>query len=270
MNLFYVKCPALINIYLNGFCNNNEKLSRVNDTIDIYDEVEVMVSRKSMESKIYLDNALLIGNNVIMDAINNFYDYTKLPHNGISVNVKKNIPVQINFNCLDSVAAGVILALNMHYHTGLFQSQLYEIAKNTSPLVLQYMYGGYHKVDVNDKIVYHKKESIHDTYLIALGNKKDDWGEDINFNDLGSNVPYNNHFYNYLEQMAPSELLDLKNRLLALKADKVTINGTNNSVVAYFSNHHDRFSAREELKKQKVKSLVVNSCEGIKIRRKCI
>lgn len=268
MHVFNVMCPSSVTIYLNG-SSDNEKIVRVIDTIDVYDEIEVIVSSKSMVSKIYLNGMLLIGNNLITKAINSFFNYTKLPPQGISVKIDKKVPYQLDSNGLDSIAAGVILALNMYYHLNLSDKDLYEIATHISLDVYYYIVGGYHKIKSNNDMVYHNK-SIHDSYLIAVSKSKDNWSEGINIDDFQSDVSYNNRFYNCLEQMAPDELRELKDKLLELKADKVCINGINNSIVAHFYNHHDRFNAKEELKKQKVKSLVVQPCDGIKIRHRYI
>jgi len=264
MHVFSVMCPSSVTIYLNG-SDDNEKIVRVIDTIDVYDEIEVIVSRKSMISKIYLNGVLLIGNNLITKAVNSFFSYTKLPPYGVCVKIDKKVPSELDSNSLDSIAAGVILSLNMHYHLNLSDKNLYEIATHVSPNVYYYIVGGYHKIKGNTDIVSHNK-SIHDSYLIAVSKNKDNWSERININDFQNDISYNNRFYNCLEQMAPNELRELKDKLLDLKADKVCINGLNNSIVAHFYNHHDRFKAKEELKKQKVKSLIVNSCDGIKIR----
>lgn len=263
MNVFNVICPASVTIYLNGL-SDNEKIARVIDTIDVYDEIEVIVSSKSLVSKIYLNGILLIENNLIIKAINSFYNYTKLPPHGVCVKIDKKVPHELAFNNFDSIAAGVILALNMHYHLNLSDKDLDEIASHVSPNVYYYVLGGYCKINSNNDVISGGK-SIHDSYLIALGKSKDNWSQGINISDFGRDVSYNNRFHNCLEQMAPNELRKLKDKLLDLKADKVCINGINNSVVAHFYNHHDRFKAREELKEQKIKSLISKPCDGIKI-----
>ena len=266
MNVFNVECPSVINLYLNG---DNGMITKVIDTGDIYDEVEVMISSKSTVSKIYLNGTLLIGNNLINKAINSFFNYTKLPPHGVSVKIDKKVPYELDFNNLDGIAAGVIISLNKHYRLNLDDKSLYEIASQVSPNVYYYIKGGYHRINGNNDMFWHNK-SIYDSYLIALLKNMNNWSDGLNVNDFTSDVSYNNHFYNCLEQKAPDELRELKEKLLSLNADKVCINGVNNSVVAYFSNYHDRFKAREELKKQKVKSLVAKPCDGIKIMHRYI
>jgi len=268
MNVFNVKCPSSITIYLNG-SYDNEKIVKVIDTIDVFDDIEVMISSKSLASKIYLNGILLIGNNLINKAINSFFNYTKLPPHGVSVKIDKKVPFELDSNNFDSIAAGVIMALNKHYHLNLDNKSLYEIASLISPNIYYYISGGYHKFIGNSDLVSSNK-SIHDSYLIVLSESNNNWSEGININDFVSDISYNNRFYNCLETMAPSELRNLKDKLLELKADKVCINGLSNSVVAYFYNHHERFKAREELKNQKVKSLVVKPCDGIKITHRYI
>ena len=58
-----VKCPALVNFYYNI---ENSDIVTVNDNIDLCDEVDVSVDNRYDTSRIYLNNKLLLGDNLII------------------------------------------------------------------------------------------------------------------------------------------------------------------------------------------------------------
>ena len=185
------------------------------------------------------------------------------------VRINKQIPKQVHMEEFDNIASGVILALNTYYQLELSKYELIEIASLVSKILPLFLYDGYYQIYNCGEKATELKENRSDNYLIALSNLKDNWASSIDLNDISSNnIKYTSQFYNCLECMAPNELVDLKNRLLELKADKVSINGTSNSVVACFNNRHNRFIAREELKKEKIKTFVCNPVDGIKISRR--
>lgn len=265
MKYIDLKCPALISFYYNI---ENGNLITVNDTVDLCDEVEVSVDNRYDTSRIYLNNKLLLGDNLIKKAINTFFEYTNTSRDNIVVRVNKQIPEQIDLKELDNIAAGVILGLNIYYRLNLSNEELIQIGllvNNTIPLFIN---GGYQQI-CNYQMICRLEEDRCEEYLIVLSNIKDNWADTLDYGNLLVNdINYTGQFYNILESMAPNELVELKNRLLELKADKVSVNGTSNSVVACFNDRHNRFIAREELKKEKIKTILCRPVDGIKVSRR--
>lgn len=260
-----LKCPALVNFYYNI---NNGNITMINDTVDLYDEVEISAHSKHI-SKIYINNKLIIGDNLILKAIKVFFDYTHLPITGIIVKINKHIPEQMELFRLDNIAIGVILALNTYYKLELNERELIKIASLVSKELPLFLYSGYLQISNFGETVIKLEENRCDNYLVALSNLKDNWRVSLDLNSFSNNdISYTGQFYNCLETMAPRELLELKNRLLELKAKKVSINGISNSVIACFNNQHERFIAREALKNQKIKTLICKPVDEIKISRR--
>ena len=263
MKYIDLKCPALINFY----CNiENGNIITVNDYVDLCDLVELSISMRYEVSKAYINNVLLLGDNVVLKAIKAFFAYTNLPINGVIVKIKKQIPEQVDLKGLDNIAAGVILALNTYYRLDLSNEDLIQIGLLVNKKIPLFIYGGYQQVCNYIENMCRLEENRCEEYLIVLGRLKDNWADTLDYSNLLVNdINYTGQFYNCLENMAPSELLYIKERLLRLKADKVCINGTSNSVVASFSDRHNRFFAREELKREKIKTLICKPVDGIKV-----
>ena len=271
MNLFTLKCPARICTYLNNNHNDGlHQIQSISDTIDIYDEVSLSFSTKSHIPMIYLNNKLMIGENIISKTINFFYEYTNIEMEGIVIHINKKIPFQIDLNNLDCIAASILIALNINYHLNYTQQQLIELSSLISKNIPQYILGGY-QIRYNDgQIDFEEIGNHYDNYLIVLSNRLEPWIISPNQDGDKKTCQVDNQFYNYLESQAPQELLALKQMLINYSATNICINGISNSLIAFFESHHDRFRVREKLKDEKIKTIICRPCSGILVERKFV
>lgn len=276
MKTVLVDCPARVNLSLK--INETGEFKRICDTIDIYDKLEVSVSKSIDINKLNIVNNHQaninlvmnsehrnINNSVILKAIDAFFKYTGITGYGTKIMLTKNIPSHIGVGGSYSDAAGVIIALNEFFDLDLSKQDLINIAKLVHPSVPYFIYGGYKEIS-GEKIDIAKKK-LGNKYLLGISNLSINWEYILN-NNIKPQILDTKEMYNCYEWMLPEELKEIKRILLEAKAKYASVNGVSSSVVGIFNDQHQRYEALESLRKKEIDTITCKSCEGIIIKRK--
>ena len=98
MKIFKVQSPAMINFYLDRNRITNE-IIKVNDMIYLYDDVEVIFSKRVMKSRVICQKKLMIGDSLILQISNVFY-YTNIKPQSITINISKKYLLKLIWEVL--------------------------------------------------------------------------------------------------------------------------------------------------------------------------
>lgn len=276
MKTVLVDCPARVNLSLE--INETGEFKRICDTINIYDELEISVSKSFDVNRLNIVNNHKanvnvtmnnehrnINTSVILKAIDAFFKYTGITGYGTKIMLKKNIPSHIGLGGSYSDAAGVIISLNEFFDLDLSKQDLINIAKLVHPSVPYFIYGGYKEIS-GEKIDIAKKK-LGNKYLLGISNLNTNW-DYILKNNIKPQIIDTKEMYNCYEWMLPEELKEFKRILLEAKAKYASINGVSSSVVGIFNDQHQRYEALESLRDRHIDTITCKSCEGIIIKRK--
>lgn len=277
MKTVLVDCPARVNLSLK--INETDEFKRICDTIDIYDKLEVSVSKSIDINKLNIVNNHKaninlvmtsehrnINNSVILKAIDAFFKYTGITGYGTKIMLTKNIPSHIGLGGSYSDAAGVIIALNEYFDLDLSKQDLINIASLVHPSIPYFIYGGYQEIN-GDKEIKDANKKLGNKYLLGISNLNVNWDYILKSN-IKPQILDTNNMYNCYEWMLPEELLEIKRILLEAKAKYASVNGISSSVVGVFSDSHQRFEALENLRNKHIDTITCKSCEGIIVKRK--
>lgn len=229
-----VMCPARVTLFYNnlGFDNNNKhKFKLVNQTVDIYDVLEITEFKNddtgieiiSDSKDIPFDNE-----NICYKACQLFLKYTGIKTNSLKIFLDKKIPVSMGFAGSSSDAAGLLIGLNKYYKTNLTERELLLLAFELGYEVPYFIVSGY--ASINDSLKIEKlHENPYSNYLIIKPNISIDKKElllkldDSNVSEINSSGRI---IYNDFSKYMPDELSRLKRFLETYPSINYTLLGS--------------------------------------------
>lgn len=268
-----VLAPAKINLTLDvtgkrpdGYHN----IETVMQTVDLYDEVTI-TDNDSGEITISCnyEGVPCDESNICYKAAKRFFDYNKMDVKGVHIDINKRIPTQAGLAGGSSDGAAVILGLNAMFGTMLNVKEMHEIAEKIGADVPFCLVGGTklctgigttikklptfrceniviakpNAVSVSTADAYRKVDALnpHPSYTNEM--VKSLYSRDIFritttiFNDfeLALKIP---------------EVIDLKGKMLKLKARGVGMSGSGSAVFAVFTSTRRAKKCYEELKEK--------------------
>lgn len=268
-----VLAPAKINLTLDvtgkrpdGYHN----IETVMQTVDLYDEV-TMTDNDSDEITISCnyEGVPCDESNICYKAAKRFFDYNKMDVKGVHIDINKRIPTQAGLAGGSSDGAAVILGLNAMFGTMLNVKEMHEIAEKIGADVPFCLVGGTklctgigttikklptfrceniviakpNAVSVSTADAYRKVDALnpHPSYTNEM--VKSLYSRDIFritttiFNDfeLALKIP---------------EVIDLKGKMLKLKARGVGMSGSGSAVFAVFTSTRRAKKCYEELEEE--------------------
>ena len=136
------RAPAKLNLFLNIVKKRSDgyhDIQSIFHLIDLYDELSFK-KRKDNLINLSCNNKKIVTNNIIIEAINTFLEYTGVKKIGMDIYLKKNIPIGGGLGGGSSDAATCLIALNELYNTKLKFSQLNILAKKIGSDVPFFLY----------------------------------------------------------------------------------------------------------------------------------
>ncbi len=268
-----VLAPAKINLTLDVTGKRSDgyhNIETVMQTVDLYDEVTI-TDNDSGEITISCnyEDVPCDESNICHKAAKRFFDYNKMDVKGVHIDINKKIPTQAGLAGGSSDGAAVILGLNAMFGTMLNVKEMHEIAEKIGADVPFCLVGGTklctgigttikklptfrceniviakpNAVSVSTADAYRKVDALnpHPSYTNEM--VKSLYSRDIFritttiFNDfeLALKIP---------------EVIDLKGKMLKLKARGVGMSGSGSAVFAVFTSTRRAKKCYEELKEK--------------------
>ena len=126
-----LKTPAKINITLdiNGVTSNGyHTLKMITQTISMFDYI-LIFKNDTGQIKIFSKGIKIPKNreNIMYKAVSEFFNYTNIPFDGITIKIEKNIPIEAGLGGGSSDAAATLIGLDKLFNTNLSTDQLQSI-----------------------------------------------------------------------------------------------------------------------------------------------
>ncbi len=269
MNKITVKCPAKINLFLNivGTKDNMHLLNMINNTVDLYDVLEVEMLEDNLGNiKLECDNPV-----IPIDEKNSVYKSLKLMMDEFSINnsfnvfIKKRIPLEAGMGGESTDAAGVMVAVNKLCNLNLSIDDLCKLGIRIGSDVPYCIYGGAACVKSLGDVI--SRTSIAYKYYVVIK-------PDFSMNTKEAFKKYDEAVSEYrvlkekighndFEIIIP-EIVSIKNDLMIEGAVCSNMTGSGTAVVGCFDNRETQESAYSKLS-SKYKVYKVCSCNGIEI-----
>ncbi len=228
-----ILCPAKINLFLNvlGIKNNMHELLLINQTIDLYDEIELIINNNKNIKIESDDNIPLDENNSIYKAAKLLKDEYKIKE-GLTFKVKKRIPTEAGLGGESTDAAGTILLLNEYYNLNLDKEKMSKLGIKIGSDVPFFINAGYKKVkSIGDVIEIPETNNPFNSYIIIkpyfglstkeMFNKIDK----TEFKKISTDkLPYNDFM-----KVVPEKIVNIKEYLDKNKIKNHTLSGSGSS-----------------------------------------
>lgn len=261
-----IKCPAKINLFLNviGIKGSMHELCLVNQTIGIYDEIELIITN---------DNAIKIESidDIPLDETNSIYKAAKLfketynISDGFLFKVKKNIPIAAGLGGESTDAAGTLILLNNYYKLNKSKEELAKLGIKIGSDIPFFIYSGYKEVlSIGDIIKEPRIKNPFNWYIII----KPDYGlctkemykkiDSYPFKKIDINkMPYNDFM-----KVVPNSIIDIKNYINSLNISNHTLSGSGSAYYIALDKRNIRLykQIKDKFKNYNVK--IVKNCNG--------
>ena len=265
-----ILCPAKINLFLNvvGLKGNMHDLVLLNQTVNLYDEIELTVTKVSTITIVSDDDIPLDETNSIYKAAKLFLSTMSIS-DGISFHVKKRIPVEAGLGGESTDAAGTLLLLNAYYHLNLSIDELCKMGIQIGSDVPFFLHSGFCQVtSIGDEI---SKPSIlnpYQYYVVVKPNfglsTKDMFQriDSLPFERVGmENLPWNDFM-----KVVPESILSIQKGFLDLGLSHHTLSGSGSS-------YYVALKEKDDVLFQQIKSLypeyqvfLLENCDGFDIK----
>jgi len=229
-----VLCPAKINLFLNvlGLTDNNmHRLFLVNQTVDLYDEIDFELNK---------DDSIVLKSNddIPLDEKNSVYKAASLFRetynikDGFIFDIKKHIPIEAGLGGESTDAAGVLLLLNKYYKLNISVEELSVLGSKIGSDVPFFIHSGFKFVTSTGTIVNEASISNPFNYYIIV---KPNYGlstkemfhkidsEEYKEVDIGK-LPYNDFM-----KVVPQSILDIKDYFNSIDLTNHTLSGSGSS-----------------------------------------
>lgn len=268
-----VLAPAKINLSLDvtgkrpdGYHN----IETVMQAVDLYDEVTITDNDSgNIAISCNYDGVPCDERNICYKAAKRFFDYNKMDVKGVNIDINKNIPTQAGLAGGSSDGAAVIMGLNAMFNTMLKQQDMHEIAEKIGADVPFCLVGGT-KLCTGIGTTIKKLPTFRcENILIAKPNTVS-----VSTADAYRKVDALNPHPSYTNEMVKSlfsrdifritttifndfelalqipEVIDLKSKMLKLKAKGVGMSGSGSAVFAVFTSARKAKKCYEKLKEE--------------------
>ena len=233
-----ILCPAKINLFLNvlGTKKDLHDLLLINQTIDLYDEIELIITK---EDKIIIESK----DNIPLDETNSIYASAKLFKEEYNINdgfifrVKKNIPTKAGLGGESTDAAGTLLLLNDYYNLKKPKEELAKLGIKIGSDVPFFIHSGYQMVKgVGDIISKPPVDNSFNSYIIIKPNFGLSTKEMFNKidNTTFTKQDLNLMPYNDFMKVVPDSILNIRDYLNDLNIKNHTLSGSGSSYYIAF------------------------------------
>jgi len=267
-----IKCPAKINLFLNvlGIKGSMHKLCLINQTIGLYDELELIITK---------NNSIIIesNDNIPLDETNSIYKAAKLfketynISDGFIFKVKKRIPVAAGLGGESTDAAGTLLILNEYYKLNKTKEELSKLGIKIGSDIPFFIHSGFKKVSsIGDIITNPTIINPFNWYIIIkpnfglstkeMYNKIDNYPfEKININKM----PYNDFM-----KVVPKTIIEIKDYLNNNNINNHTLSGSGSAYYIALEKRNIKLYKKinEYFNNYEVK--IVKNCNGFIIENK--
>ena len=227
-----IKCPAKINLFLNvlGIRDSMHELLLINQTINLYDEIELIITN---------NNSIVIesNDNIPLDHTNSIYKAAKLFRetynisDGFKFIVKKNIPIESGLGGESTDAAGTLILLNEYYKLNISKKELAKLGIKIGSDVPYFIYSGYMEVtSIGDVVKTPTINNPYKWYILITPDFGLNTGEmfkkidNYEFKKVPIKLPYNDFM-----KVVPVSIIDIKNYLDSNNISNHTLSGSGSS-----------------------------------------
>lgn len=239
----------------------------LNQTVDLYDEIEMIMNT---------DNTIKIesNDNIPLDSKNSIYKAAELFKKTYNINdgfifkVKKRIPIEAGLGGESSDAAGTLILLNSFYNLNKSKKELSELGILIGSDVPFFIYSGFKKVSsIGNKVTTPSFNNPYNIYIIV----KPDFGLSTKemFQKIDNTVfkkqDIKNMPYNDFMKVVPDSIIAINNYFNSINISCHTLSGSGSSY--YIALKKEDLSLYRKIKNKYKKYLVmlVNNCEGFVI-----
>ncbi len=245
------------------------ELLLINQTIDLYDEIEMLVTN---------DNSIVIesDDNIPLDESNSIYKAAKLfkeTYNitdGFVFKVKKNIPIESGLGGESTDAAGTILLLDKYYNLNHSTKELAELGFKIGSDVPFFINSGFMEVTSTGDVV--SKPSIENPfkwYIIIKPNfglsTKEMYHKIDSFPFVKKSI--NELPYNDFMKVVPDEIIKIRDYLNKLNLSNHTLSGSGSAYYIAFDKKDVLLYERIKEHFNEYKVLLVENCKGFIIQK---
>lgn len=269
-----ILCPAKLNLFLNILSNDQDKkmhrLRLINQTVDLFDELNIYRSGQNAENASNADKEIKIiteaniptdEKNSVYKAAKLFLEYTNID-SGVVIEITKKIPIESGMGGESTDAAGTLIVLNKIFNTNLTQEELVNLGSKIGSDVPYFIYSGYKKVlGFGEKVENLPTGNPFFRYLII----KPNFG--LNTKEMFQKIDalpfiereYSGKLYNDFMKVVPKEIIDLKN---FFEDNKILNHSLSGSGSSYFAVVDDKEDDLVELVKNKYPNYQVFVCNN--------
>ena len=263
-----IYCPAKINLFLNVLGidkdTNMHKLFLINQTVDLYDEIELVLTN---------DNSIVIESNddIPKDERNSIYKACKLIKDkynidkGMKFIVNKHIPIEAGLGGESTDAAGTILLINKALDLGLDINTMAFLGSLIGSDVPFFIHSGFKFVSsIGNKIEESTFDNPYEYYIIVKPNyglstkemfkKIDDKEVEIITHDR---LPYNDFM-----KVVPESILDIKEYFDELGIKEHTLSGSGSSYYVALKKKDNKLYNIIKDKYKDYNVYLVKNCDG--------
>ena len=245
------------------------ELELINETIDIYDEIDFSTSDDNKITIISSDDIPLDERNSIYKAAQLFkttYDIK----DGFIFKVKKRIPIEAGLGGESTDAAGTLLLLNEYYKLNIDKDELSKLGIKIGSDVPFFIHSGFKRVsNIGDIITDLDICNKYNNYIIVKPNfglstkemfKKID---DTNF----TRVDYSKMPYNDFMKVVPQSILDIKDYFNKLGLSNHTLSGSGSSYYVALYNKDSKLYNKIKNHYKEYMVMEASNCDGFIITR---
>ena len=225
-----ILCPAKINLFLNvlGKEDKMHTLFLINQTVDLFDEIELEITKDGNIKIVSEDDIPLDETNSIYKAALLFKETYNIK-DGFVFYVKKRIPMMSGLGGESTDAAGTLHLLNEYYNLGIDKNELADLGLNIGSDVPFFVHSGFKIVKSTGGVIEEVPfDNPFNHYIIIkpeFGLSTKEMYHKIDSEPFevidSSRMPYNDFM-----KVVPDSILDIKNHLDSLDLENHTLSGS--------------------------------------------
>ena len=261
-----IKCPAKINIFLNiiGIKGSMHELCLVNQNVNLYDEIELTVTK---------DNSIVIESKdeIPLDETNSIYKAAKMfkekynIKDGFIFKVRKRIPIEAGLGGESTDAAGTLLLLNKYYKLNKSKEELSELGIQIGSDIPFFIHSGFKMVSSIGEIV--TKPPINNPFKWYIVIKPDFGLCTGKMYKKMDSYPFikqdlNKLPYNDFMKAVPDSILLIKNYIDSLNIKNHTLSGSGSAYYIALDTRNTRLYKKIKDYFKEYKVMLVRNCDG--------
>jgi len=267
-----IYCPAKINLFLNVLGidkeTNMHKLFLINQTVDLYDEIELLITDNNSITIESSDDIPKDERNSIYKACKLMKDTYKIDR-GIKFIVNKHIPIEAGLGGESTDAAGTILLMNKVFDLGLDTNTMSSLGSKIGSDVPFFIHSGFKYVSSTGNEVNNSTFNNPYKYYIIV---KPDYGlstkemfkkiDDKEVEIIShSKLPYNDFM-----TVVPESILDIKEYFDSLGLKDHTLSGSGSSYYVALNKKDNKLYNIIKNKYKEYNVYLVKNCDGYKYK----